>query len=55
MFSPSSGANYKAFLIYIVCILYLNVVLSNIGLQRVEVQLVLNEGISTVTISVYSR
>jgi hypothetical protein len=52
---PSSGANYKALLIYIVCILHLNVILSNLGLQRVEVELVFDEGISVVTISVYSR
>ena len=55
MLSPSSGANHKALLIYIVCILHLNVVLSNLGLQQVEVELVLNEGISVVTISIYSR
>ena len=53
--SPSSGANHKALLIYIVCILHLNVVLSNIGLQRVKVELVFDEGISVVTISVHSR
>jgi hypothetical protein len=52
--SPCSGANYKALLIYIVCILYLNVILSNLSLQRVKVELVFNKGISVVIISVYS-
>ena len=55
MLSPSSGANHKALLIYIVCILHLNVVLSNLGLQRVKVELVFDEGISVVAISVHSR
>lgn len=55
MLSPSSSANYKALLIYIVRILHLNVILSNLGLQRVEVELIFNEGISVVAISVYSR
>jgi hypothetical protein len=53
--SPTSGANHKALLIHIICILHLNVVLSNLGLQRVEVELVFNKGISVVTISVHSR
>jgi hypothetical protein len=54
MLSPSSSTNYKALLIYIVCILYLNIILSNLGLQRVKVELVFNKGISVVIISVYS-
>jgi hypothetical protein len=52
--SPSSSANYKALLIYFVYILYLNIILSNLSLQQVKVELVFNEGISVVTISVYS-
>jgi hypothetical protein len=52
--SPCSSANYKALLIHIVYILYLNVILSNLSLQRVKVELVFNEGISVVIISVYS-
>jgi hypothetical protein len=52
--SPSSSANYKALLIYIVCILYFNVVLSNLSLQQVKVELVFNKGISIVRISIYS-
>jgi hypothetical protein len=52
---PSSSANHKALLIHIVYILHLNVILSNLSLQRVEVELVFNEGISVVTISVHSR
>ena len=55
MLSPSSSANYKALLIYIVRILYLNVILSNLSLQRVELELIFDEGISVVAISVYSR
>ena len=55
MLSPSSGANHKALLIYLICILYLNFVLSNLGLQRVKVELIFDEGISIVTISVHSR
>jgi hypothetical protein len=52
--SPSSSANYKALLIYIIYILYLNIILSNLSLQQVKVELVLNKGISIVIISIYS-
>ena len=54
MLSPCSSANYKALLIYIVYILYLNVILSNLSLQQVKVELIFNKGISVVTTSVYS-
>jgi len=52
--SPSSSANYKALFIYIICILHLNVILSNLTRQQVEVELVFNKGISVVTISIHS-
>ena len=54
MLSPCSSANYKALLIYIVYILYLNVILSNLSLQQVKVELIFNKGISVITTSVYS-
>ena len=54
MLSPSSNSNYKALLVYIIYVLRVNVILSNLSLQQVEVELVLSVGISVIAISVYT-
>ena len=54
MLSPSSNSNYKALLVYIVYMLYVNIILGNLSLQQVKVELVLNVGISVAAISVYT-
>ena len=55
MLCSSSDSNYKALLIYIVCMLSVNIILGNLRLQQVKVELVLGVGVSVVTIRVHTR
>ena len=55
MFGPSSDSDHEALLIHIVCVLSINVVLGDFGLQQVEIELVLDVQIGVVAIAVHTR